>query len=81
MPFLKRSKSARDGRTAGLKPKKRITAKQRAARKRNIEIARKAKKKGTMKHFKKEYKHQRATGMPKSIARNVAFGVVKRRGG
>lgn len=75
MPLFKRSKAA----TKGLRPKKRITAKQRSARKRNMEIARKAKKKGTKKHFKKAYKEQRSHGMPKTIARNVAWGIVKRR--
>ncbi len=76
MVFRRRSKAA----TKGLRPKKKITASQRRARKVNVAIAREAKRKGTKKHFKDEYKHQRATGMTKKIARNVAWGVVRRRG-
>jgi len=65
--------------TKGLRPKKSITGAQRKARKVNIEIARKAKKKGTKKHFKAAYQEQRSHGMPKKIARNVAWGIVRRR--
>lgn len=75
MPLFKRSKAAR--KTAG--GGKRITAKQKAARKRNMAIARAAKKKGTKKHFKKEYQSQRAMGMPKNIARDVAWGALRNR--
>jgi hypothetical protein len=57
--------------------KTRRTAKQRAASRRNLEIARRMKKRGTKRKFAKAYKFQRKTGMPKSIARNVAWGMVR----
>lgn len=62
-----------------MKRKVRRTAKQKAASRRNLEIARRARKKGTKKHFKSEYKKQRSHGMPKNIARNVAWGAIRTR--
>ena len=56
---------------------KRRTAKQRAASRRNLEIARKMKKRGSKRAFVKAYKRQRSEGMPKSVARNVAWGQVR----
>jgi len=58
---------------------KRRTAKQRAASRRNLEIARRMKKKGMKGKFKKRYKEQRSMGMPKNVARNVAWGSLANR--
>ena len=58
---------------------KKRTAKQRAASRRNLEIARRMKKRGSKRAFAKAYKKQRSHGMPKSIARNVAWGSVRHR--
>jgi hypothetical protein len=60
---------------------KKRTSKQRAASRRNLEIARRVKasrgKKGAKKAFKSAYKAQRSFGMPKKIARNVAWGQLR----
>jgi hypothetical protein len=53
------------------------TAKQRSASRRNLEIARRMKKRGTKRAFAKAYKRERKLGMPKAIARNLAWGMVR----
>lgn len=57
--------------------KARRTSKQRAASIRNLKIARAMKKRGTKKKFAKAYKRERKMGMPKQIARDLAWGMVR----
>ena len=59
--------------------KPRRTLKQKAASRRNLIIARRMKKKGSKGKFKKVYQDERKKGMPKSIARNLAWGIVRNR--
>lgn len=60
--------------------RRRTTQKQRAASRRNLEIARRMKKRGSSRRgFKKAYKRLRSEGMTKSIARNTAWGMIRNR--